>query len=64
MLVSQSLQKNVYYVCMCKVFCLPSLDLVCYIFLAMSMERGSSWIRDRTHTTAVTQAVAVTKPDP
>ena len=35
-----------------------------FFFLAISAAGGSSWARDWTHTTAVTQAAAETMPDP
>ena len=35
-----------------------------YSFLAMPVACGSSWARDQTHATAVTQAAAVTTLDP
>ena len=46
------------------VLCIKMMLLNCYIFLASPMACRSSWARDRTHTTAVTQAAAVTMPDP
>ena len=44
----------------------PSLSFSFFLsfFLAIPMSYGTSQARDRTHTTAVTQATAVTMPDP
>ena len=48
-------------------FILPDLFLYInffIIFLAASVECGSSWARDQTYATAATWATAVTMPDP
>ena len=39
-------------------------DICLHIFLATPPVRGSSLARDQTHTTAVIQAAAMTRPDP
>ena len=35
-----------------------------FLFLTMPTVFGSSWASDQSHTTAATQATAVTTPDP